>query len=151
VNDMEKEISKRKRKIGIIINFLSLIFIIILIQVGKPYGLDTTLIMIGTLGALIVGLISFISVYWKTRLWRLVHTSISELDERQIHVVYNSIRYSYGIFCILCLIIIYFNAIIEKINIDVLTAGSLLYLAHILPASIIAWTEKEVLIESGES
>ncbi|MFC1730730.1 hypothetical protein ACFL6I_10395 [candidate division KSB1 bacterium] len=148
---MEQEISKRKRRIGIIVNYLSLIFIIILIQAGKPYGLDTALLLTGALGALIVGLISFISVYWKTRLWRLVHTSFKELDERQIHVVYNSIRYSYGIFCILCLIIIYFNAIVEKTNIDISTAGGFLYLAHILPASIIAWTEKEVLIESGKS
>jgi len=148
---MQKEIPKSTRKMGIIINYLSLIFIIILIQVGKPYGLNTVFILTGTLGALIVGVISFIYVYWKTRLWRLVHTSFSELDERQIQVVFNSIKYSYSIFCILCLIIIYFNAVIEKTEIHVLTAGSLLYLAHILPASIIAWTEKEVLTESRKS
>jgi len=72
----------------------------------------------------------------------MVHTSSKSLDEREMQVVLSAVRYAYGIFAIICLILIYAFAVAEKQAIDVLLAGALLYLAHTLPAAIIGWKEK---------
>lgn len=72
----------------------------------------------------------------------MVHTSSKNLDEREMQVVLNALRYSYSIFTIVCLLIIYVFAIVEYQPIDVLLAGGLLYLAHSLPAAIVGWNEK---------
>ena len=74
----------------------------------------------------------------------MVHTSLKNLDEREMQVVLNALRYAYSIFAIICLIIIYAFAIAEYQPIDVLLAGGLLYLAHTLPAAIVDWNEKVI-------
>lgn len=60
------------------------------------------------------------------------------LDERQIQVILKATRISYSIFVIVVLILIYGFALIAKGSIDVVIAAYLLYLAHLLPASILA-------------
>ena len=42
------------------------------------------------------------------------------------------------------IVIVYFFAILGLGPFDVVVAATLLYLAHILPTSILAWTEKEI-------
>lgn len=144
---MKREIPIRNRRIGVIINYFCIIIIVLLIEGGEKWmGLIAPLLITGTISALIAGVISFIYVYWRTSLWKLIHSSFDKLDERQIQVIYNSLRYSYSIFAIICLVILYINAVTERGPGGVITAGCLLYFAHILPASIIAWTEREVLI-----
>jgi hypothetical protein len=83
--------------------------------------------------------LSFINAFIKSKLWKFVHSSDTDLDEREILVVLTSLKYAYSVFTILCLIIIYGFALAAQGPIDVLTAGALLYLAHTLPASIIGW------------
>ena len=60
------------------------------------------------------------------------------LDERQIQVILKATRISYSIFVIVVLILIYGFALIAKGPIDVVIAAYLFYLAHLLPASILA-------------
>ncbi len=79
----------------------------------------------------------------------MVHTSSKNLDEREMQVVLNALRYAYSIFAIICLIIIYAFAIAEYQPIDVLLAGGLLYLAHTLPAGIVGWKEKNIATENN--
>jgi hypothetical protein len=93
---------------------------------------------------MIIVILSFIYVFGSTGIWKMGHQTMKNLDERQIQVVLNATRISYSIFVILVLIIIYGFALIEKGPIDVVFAASLLYLAHILPASILAWTERDI-------
>jgi hypothetical protein len=85
---------------------------------------------------------SFNKAFIKTKYWKMVHTKSKNLDEREMNVVLNALKYSYSIFTILCLVIIYSFAIFEFYPIDVVLAGGLLFLAHILPASIVGWNEK---------
>jgi len=154
---MKREISKRTRRIGVIINYASLVLFIIVFYAGEYRGWDAPTI-IGGIIALVVAFLSFIYLYVKTHLWKFVHTSIEKLDERQVHVIHDSLRYSYSIFSILSLSYILVLTLTARFSINTLTTsgkaslgmimlGGLIYLAHTLPASIIAWNEREVFLD----
>ncbi|NQV18553.1 MAG: hypothetical protein HQ534_08425 [Armatimonadetes bacterium] len=82
-----------------------------------------------------------------SNLWKLTHTDYKKLDERERQLVFKATTYSYSIFTIICLVIIYIFNLVGLAIIDVVMAACLLYIAHILPASIIAWNEKQVKYE----
>jgi uncharacterized Tic20 family protein len=91
----------------------------------------------------LIGLIiSFKTAFGISNLWKLTHTSFSKLDEREMQLVYKATTYSYSIFTILCIAMIYIINLLGLAIIDVVAAACLLYIAHILPASIIAWNDK---------
>ena len=72
----------------------------------------------------------------------MTHTSSKKLDERELQVVYKATTFSYTIFTVACLVIIYSFNLTGIGSIDVVLAASLLYFAHTLPAAIIAFTQK---------
>ena len=135
--------SKQSRKLWIIINYLSIIFILGFYYAGKYYNWST-LLLVGEATSVLLLIISFIAGYIKTHLWQMSHTSGKDLDERQLQVMLVSLKYSYGIFSIVTLIIIYGFAVVEKGPIDVVIAACLLYLAHTLPAAITGWKENVI-------
>ena len=154
---MRREVSKPTRRIGVIINYLSLVLFILLFSLGMHRGWRIPII-VGETVALTIVLVSFVYLYVKTRLWKFVHASIEELDERQVHIMHDALRYSYSIFSVVTLSYLLILTLTTRFSIDTLTpSGSaslgmiilcgLIYIAHTLPASIIAWTEKEVLID----
>jgi hypothetical protein len=57
-------------------------------------------------------------------------------------VMLNSLKYSYSVFTIIVLVIVYGFAIAEQGPVDVVIAVCLLYIAHTLPAAIVGWKEK---------
>jgi len=61
-----------------------------------------------------------------------------------MQVMLVSLKYSYSIFSIVTLIIIYGFAVVEQGPIDVVIAACLLYLAHTLPAAITGWKENVI-------
>ena len=142
---MERSITLKNRRLGVMINYAALIlsvfaFELIKYEKGLPNWLGFSLL---GLFILIVA-ISFIYVYVFTGLWNLAHRRTKTLDEREIQVVTNSVRISYSIFTIAVIVIVYLFAIFGMGPFDVVIAATLLYLAHILPTSILAWTEKEI-------
>ncbi len=142
---MNKNISISNRRIGVMINFIALfllVFVFELINLDLGLGRVAALILIVIFFITVIA--SFVYIYGKTGLWKLSHQHIRLLDERQAQVLTNAIRISYSVFVILTLIIIYGYALIRKGPIDVVIAAALIYMAHILPASILAWTEREV-------
>jgi len=70
----------------------------------------------------------------------LFHGNLSR-NKRRIAVVLNITALL--IIVILVLILIYGFALLEKGPIDVVMAVALFYLSHLLPASVLGWTEKE--------
>lgn len=132
---------KQKRKFWIVLNMLSILLILSLYYYGKYDNWPVWAIVCGIISILLF-VISFIKGYLSTGLWKLSHMSDKSLDERQLQVALNALRYSYTAFTVITLIIIYGFALAEKGPIDVVIAACLLYLAHILPASIMGWTEK---------
>lgn len=140
---MEQKISKTNRRIWIVINYMSVIFILTIFYAGKNLEWPSYVLISGIV-AIIVFVFSFIQVFIGTSLWKMVHASDEILDERQIKVVLSSLKYSYRTFTIVCLAIIYGFAVAEQGPIDVVLASCLLYFAHTLPAIIVGWLEKEV-------
>ena len=135
--------SMQTRRFWIIINYLSIIFLLSFFYTGKYFNW-TVLVLIGEAASLLLFIVSFIKGFINTKLWRMSHTSTKNLDERQLQVLLNSLKYSYSIFTIITLIIIYGFAVAELGPIDVVLAGCLLYMAHTLPAAIIGWNEKVI-------
>lgn len=89
---------------------------------------------------IIIFIVSFNATFIKTGLWGFIHKPLKKLDEREIALTSKSLRYAYGIFTIVILILLLSLAITHT-PIDVVLVASLIIFAHILPASIIAWNE----------
>ena len=145
---MKQQNLRKQNRYWILINYLSLIAVLVFFYTGKyfQWPIFSVIFEIGSLGIFII---SFYRAFIKTKLWKMVHASYNNLDEREMQVVLNALRYAYSIFAIICLIIIYAFAIAEYHPIDVLLAGGLLYLAHTLPAAIVGWNEKYILSENN--
>ena len=142
-----REMSVSDRRSSVILNYLSVAAMAIVVDMRDVLGWGAAPVIITTCGTAILGLVTFMRVFWRTRLWSITHAGFKGLDERQVQVVYGALRNSYWIFAVVCLVILYANAVIEKGHIPVLVAASVLYLAHTLPAAVVAWTEKEVLVD----
>jgi len=145
---MPREISKTNRRLLVIVNYVSLISVAFLVHAGRMYDWDTRVRLAGILASCGVLLLTFTLVFWRTGLWQMAHASFEKLDERQVHVMYESLRHSYVIFTLLCVVLLYANAVAERGHIPILIAAGILYLAHTLPAAAAAWNEKEVLIDT---
>ena len=133
--------SKINHKGSIFIHYLCLVIILIIFYSVKSMGLPKLYLLLEIIP--IIGLVmSFRKAFGISNLWKLTHTSYKKLDEREMQLVFKATTYSYSIFTIICLVIIYTFNLIGLAIIDVIMAACLLYIAHILPASIIAWNEK---------
>ena len=145
---MKKQNSKTRNRVWIILNYLSLIVGMFLFYAVKIYHLPLSFLML-EIGIFAIFIFSLYKAFIQTNFWKLVHAKSINLDEREMQVVLNALRYAYGIFAIICLVIIYAFAIAEFRPIDVVLAGGLLYLAHTLPAAIIGWNEKYIASENN--
>ncbi len=139
---MEMRKSIKKRRIGVIFTLLSLTSIVLIFEYFRINQSDGAIIAIEII-PIIIFIISFILTFIKTGLWAFIHKPIKKLDEREITLTSKSLRNAYGIFTVLTLIILLSFAVTNT-SIDVVIVASLILFAHILPASYIAWTEKEV-------
>ncbi|MBN1820585.1 MAG: hypothetical protein JXR31_07270 [Prolixibacteraceae bacterium] len=140
---MKQQLSKTERKTWIVVNITSIILIVFFFYLGQM--IDTPVLFFAGGGTfLIITIISFVRVFINTGLWKMAHSNKNSLDERQVQVILNAMKYSYSIFTILIITIVYGFALVNKSPINVLVAACLLYIAHILPAAIIGWSEKYV-------
>lgn len=131
-----------KRRIGVILTYLSLLIIDLVFEYCKIYQWTYVLGIIEII-AFVVFVMSFVTTYLKSGLWKFIHKPIKQLDEREIILTSNSLRYAYSIFTIFVLVLLLVFAITE-IYVDIVLVVSLILFAHILPASVIAWTEKNI-------
>ena len=114
-----------------------------------------------TIAGIIIGLVcftfTFVQVYGRTGLWKFVHMSLKDLDEREAQVIHNSLRVAYAIFTVLALLYIlvltlkiqFFAGLTDPsgdFSFGNVVFAAFIYLSHILPASIIAWSERSVLL-----
>lgn len=139
--EAKDSMSRQKRRIWITINYLSIVFILSFFYTGK-YLNWPLLIIVGQAASIILLISSSILLYTRTPLWKMSHSSNNNLDERQLQVMLISLKYSYSIFTILVLLIVYGFALAELGPIDVVVAACLLYFAHTLPSAIVGWKEK---------
>ncbi len=142
---MKAGISKPNRRIAVIINYGCVLLFLASFYIGKYYGWSVEVIA-GAIVTAVAALINFIILHIRTRLWKLVHTKAEKFDERQIQVTHESLRYSYAIFTVVSLLVLMCIALSAGRHDSnlILVFASLLYLAHTLPSSVMAWTENEV-------
>ena len=88
----------------VILNYASLVLVIVMFYWADHSDLAAPVAIAG-LAALILLVISFVVVYARTGLWKFVHTKVEKLDERQMLVTYESLRHSYTVFAVICLLV----------------------------------------------
>jgi len=153
---MNQTLSRTGRRTGVVLNYVSLALLAFSIMASE-YGWGSGWPMAVLVLSLLLFAATFIQVYGRTGLWRFVHLTIEKLDEREVQLIHRSLRLSYATFTVLALLYI----LILNLGLDFLsdlrdpegdfTFGNVifvvfLYLSHILPASIIAWSERRVLL-----
>jgi len=133
--------TKHNSRLSVLINYFSIIIILVLFYIVRM-GILKTVFLAFEVIPLIAVIISFRHAFVKTGIWKMTHASFKKLDEREVQVVFKATSISYSLFAIAILVIIYIFILSGLGQIDAVLAVSLLYIAHILPASIIAWNEK---------
>ena len=138
--------SKTTRKLLVTVNYAFLLIMngCFYLVSGNPDM--TRLVDAVGLTALILVFITFFPLHWKTGFWKLTHARTDSLDERELQVTHTALRHAYAWFTVTCLVIVLAHALLFRLvdNSFVITvplAGSLIYLAHTLPGSVLAWTE----------
>ena len=143
---MKNSQSFTKRKLVIATNLIALLITIVFFELSKEFfkGTERLPLLGGIMAALLLVIVTtyYVGLY-KTRLWQLVHISSSKLDEREIQVINTGLKYAYALFTITTLALIYCHTIAE-IHMNAITAIALVYLAHIMPAAVIGWREKDI-------
>jgi len=136
---MEKQNSKNR--FWIVSNLICLVLLIIFFYLGK-FKDWPLIITIAEISFIVLFIVSLYYGFIKTKFWSLVHAKSNNLDEREVSVVLTGLKYSYSIFTIIVITIIYISTLLNMHFFNIMFAGGLLYLAHILPAAIVGWNEK---------
>ena len=132
------------------VNYLCLVIMNVCFYFVWIYRDITHAVDAAGIGALIVVVITFILVHWRTGLWQLTHSKSDALDERQLEITHNALKQSYSWFAVICLAIMLTHAVVYRLApgldfaLSVPLVVSLIYLAHTLPGSVLAWTETEM-------
>ena len=138
------------RRIQVSVNYSALLLMNIAFYfVYKQNNASHIYDVVGLIFIIIVG-ITFRSVHWKTGIWKLTHTKSKDLDERELTLTHWALSKSYGWFAVICLVIMFAFSLTGRMNfcpkytISMPLVGSLIYLSHTLPGSIIAWKTEEL-------
>ena len=137
---MEQKKSISKRRLGVVVTFLSLCSMVLIFEYCKIEKRDSAFIAIEII-PLIIFFVSFRLTFIKTGLWKFTHKPLKKLDEREIALTSKSLRYAYGIFTVFTLFLLLSFSILCK-PMSIVLVVSLILVAHLIPASVIAWTEK---------
>lgn len=147
---MEHQPARTYRKSGVILNYLCLFLFVALFYSTEHITGWNSIVIICTLLLLVMTVITFIKVYVKSGLWKLIHSKIEKLDDREIYVTHEALRYAYAIISVVLLIIIFVMALTSmgKDALGPVLPASLIYFAHTLPSAVIVWKDKELLINA---
>ena len=154
---MSRTASRSYRKTGVVLNYLSLILLAVSIM-AIEYRWGTVWPIAGIVIGLVCFTFTFVQLYGRTGLWKFVHMSLEDLDEREVQLIHNSLRIAYAIFTVAALLYIlvltlkiqFFAGLTDPsgdFSFGNVVFAAFIYLSHILPASIIAWSERNVLMQ----
>ncbi len=142
--------TRLKRRGIIFLNYLSLLIVNVTFYFASQCKNMGYLIDVAGLLSLIIVIITFRHGHVKSGLWKLTHAHADKLDERELQLTHYALGHAYGWFSVICLSIMLIHAMVYrlipeiKFVITVPLVASLIYFAHTLPGSILAWREKEV-------
>ena len=126
------------KKIGTIINLSCLLIIVLFFELVKHKNWDPNIIVYETIPLLIL-IVSFIKYFWNTGLWSFTHRSLDKLDEKETRSITKALRISYAIFTVFILLTLMVY-VLFNFTINMVLIVAFIYLAHILPAYILSWT-----------
>jgi hypothetical protein len=143
--------SMSQRRLVVAINYAFLLFSLLIGVAGYSSGWTAATRVCFWISVLIV-LVTFYPLHIRTGLWQLVHTRVDRMDEREIQQTLESLRRAYVVFSIFTLLVILVSAIfsISGQTLQLVIFWVLLYLAHTLPSSILAWTLTRVPAQTEE-
>lgn len=127
---------------GILSTLLSLSCIAIIFEYCQIHGWSW-IFTITEIVLLIVFISSFGFSFANSGLWAFSHKSLKKLDEREIALVSKALRRAYSIFTVIILIYLLLVSLLE-IPVSMVVVASLIFMAHLMPASLIGWSEKEI-------
>ena len=130
------------RRVGVVSSFLSLFLIASVFEFCRLNEWCDFLIGI-EIFSIIILLISLFFTYYKTGLWSFSHRPLEKLDEREIALTSKSLRKSYAIFTVSILLLVMATSL-AGFSVHMVTVSSLILFSQILPASVIAWSEREI-------
>lgn len=131
---------KKRRRIAVLLTNLWLIGIVLSFEYLRWIDNNTVARIIG-LVFLVAFIWGFIVTYIQPGLWNFIHKPVKYLDEREIALTGKTVRRAYNIFSVIVLSILFLFAL-SDLAFDVVMVVAFIIFAHLLPASIIAWTEK---------
>lgn len=139
---METKKSRLWSKVGISISFLTLISIALIFEICQS---NSWTLFAKTIEFLLIGvfLIVFYFSFIKTKLWQFSHKSLNKLDERELLLINRSLRIGYAVFSIFALLLLLSIALLD-LKISILTAASMILIAHLIPPAIIGYQEKSI-------
>jgi len=144
-----------RRRFLVALNYLSLILMNVCFYfVVRSRGASHLVDAAGLL-ALALVIVTFIQGHLKSGLWKLTHTKGDRLDERELGITHYALGLAYNWFTVICLSILLTHAVVFSLvpdldfGITMPLVVSLIYLAHTLPGSILAWTQREVLDDAS--
>jgi hypothetical protein len=143
--------SMGKRRLIVIINHLFLILALLFGIIGSSSGWTSSILVAFWVSAAIV-LITFYPLHVQTGLWRLAHTPVHRMDERELQQTLGALRHAYILFTIVTLLVILTVILFElgESTLLLVVFWILLYLAHTLPSSVLAWSIAYVPTQSEE-
>jgi len=142
---MNSESPQSVRRLGILVNYAAILVAVALFYKGKYYGWSTPL-FIGMAACAVVIVLGFLRLHLKSHMWNFTHAKIEKLDEREVQVILQSLRHSYEIFSVTCIVLVLALSLLggRHDSMLMLICVSLIYLAHTLPSSVMAWTSRRV-------
>jgi hypothetical protein len=125
------------QKVSIVIQLISLVCWTLLFNpwtqiVAEVWAKNLFLISLG-----LFALSSYFS-FQKTGLLKFTHTKTKDLDERELVVTNNAIRFGYSVLSIVASLLLFVIALTSW-QIHVTHAAFILYMAHVLPAVYLGW------------
>ncbi len=139
--------TKQQRRTGVIVNHAALGLMLAVWYGGPVAGWSEVVRGVAALIPLVVVGVGYYRIHLATGLWRLVHARLEDLDERQVEMTMLAARFSYAVFSVLCLLALFGAAVAGNhgvVPFDAILPAGLLYLAHTLPSSYLAWVEEVV-------
>ena len=137
---MELTNSLTRRRSGVAITLISLISTALIFEYGVEVGWNTMLkIILGI--ALVLFIISLVITFINTGLWKFSHKPLEVLDEREIALRSKALRTAYSLFTVITLVLLLSFSLLGR-PLHVVLVVSLILLAHLLPAAVMAWTAK---------
>lgn len=141
-----RSLSQKRRRVGVVVNHAAAAVFLVAFYAGLSRGWGVAPVSLAVVG-LAAAVWSFVDVHVGTGLWTFVHAPHERLDEREAQVARDSLRHAYAIFTVVALAIMLLVAVLDVRGfgrLGVLVPAVMIYFAHTLPSSVLAWTEKRV-------